>query len=157
MLTRKKMAVTVAVAVVIAAAVLTFVRPASIEHASPGCPATVASAVLPDWARSGFSDPAPSAPYVLGEHGEIVAILFGDLSEPARPDRSNKILWVARGTSGPFTISATLGGNDSAPVVTTLPDGPGPSIVDLPAPGCWTFDLAWGAQRDTLRLPYAPG
>jgi hypothetical protein len=84
--------------------------------------------------------------------------LFGDLAEPARPDRSNKILWVARDSEpGPFTITATPGGNDPAPVVATLPDGPGPSIVDLPAPGCWAFDLQWGAQHDTLRLPYAPG
>jgi hypothetical protein len=65
---------------------------------------------------------------------------------------------VARDDTGaPLTITATLAADDPAPVVQTLPDGPGPSTVDLPAPGCWTFDLSWGAQHDTLRLPYASG
>jgi hypothetical protein len=139
-------------------AVTTFVQRSGPTVAGRGCPAAVATAVLPTWARSGFSDPVPSAPHVVGDRGEIVAILFGDLAEPQRADHGNKILWVARDDAGaPLTVTATLGADDPAPVVQTLPDGPGPSTVDLPAPGCWTFDLSWGAQHDTLRLPYAPG
>jgi hypothetical protein len=146
----------VVVAAVVAAA--TFVERSTTTPAGSACPAVVASSVLPVWARSGFSEPMPSAPHVLGDRGAIVAILFGDLAEPQRADRGNKILWVARDDAGaPLTITATLGADDPAPVVQTLSDGPGPSIVDLPAPGCWTFDLRWGAQHDTLRLPYAPG
>jgi hypothetical protein len=139
-------------------AVTTFVQWPGSTAAGRRCPAEVATAVLPAWARSGFSDPVPSAPHVVGDRGEIVAILFGDLAEPQQADRSNKILWVARDDAGaPLTITATLGADDPAAVVQTLPDGPGPSTVDLPAPGCWTFNLGWGAQHDTLRLPYAPG
>ena len=31
------------------------------------------------------------------------------------------------------------------------------SIVDVPAPGCWTLDLRWADRTDTLRLNYQPG
>jgi hypothetical protein len=105
MLTNGKIVATGVTAVAIFVVATTVARSASTEQAGRGCPAAVASAVLPDWAHSGFSDPVPSAPYVLGDRGEIVAILFGDLAVPEKPD---------------------------------------------------PFDLQWGAQHDTLRLPYAP-
>ena len=37
-----------------------------------------------------------------------------------------------------------------------LADGPGPSIVDLPSPGCWSLDLTWGSHHDHLDLAYTP-
>jgi hypothetical protein len=123
-----------------------------------GCAAEVAPAVLPGWARSGFSDPAPTVPYVLGDGGHIAAILFGPLTSPPEPDRSNKILWVAREPAppGPLLIVARRSPDDP-PVVREVPGGPGPSGVDLPAPGCWTLDLRWGDRTDTVRLNYLPG
>jgi hypothetical protein len=30
--------------------------------------------------------------------------------------------------------------------------GPGPSIIDLPKPGCWHLALQWGDNSDTLNL-----
>jgi hypothetical protein len=32
--------------------------------------------------------------------------------------------------------------------------GPGPSITDLPAPGCWTLRLSWSGHTDELKLRY---
>ena len=69
--------------------------------------------VLPQWARTGFSDPKPKMPHVVGDSGAIAAVIFGDpLVAPPAPDRSNKILWVARDTPPPpaqLTIHATNG------------------------------------------------
>ena len=62
-----------------------------------GCAADVAPAPLPGWARSGFSPPDQAVPFVLGERGTILGVLFGQpFSAPAAPDRGNKILWVTR-------------------------------------------------------------
>jgi hypothetical protein len=94
-------------------------------------------------------------PYVLGQRGEIVAILWPDLAAPPRAGQNNKILWVARDRGPePLAITARLG---SATVTTTVQGGPGPSTIDVPGPGCWTFDLRWGTHQDTLVLPYRAG
>jgi len=126
--------------------------------ASAACAAEVAPSVLPEWARSGFSEPEPTMPYVLGDGGHIAAILFGPLTSPPEPGRNNKILWVARepASPGPLLITARRSPDDP-PVVREVPGGPGPSGVDLPAPGCWTLDLRWGERTDTVRLNYLPG
>ena len=119
---------------------------------------TVDRGELPSWATTGFSDPHPSMPHVLGSGGQITAILFGDpLVAPPDKQRSNKILWVARkpiNTPGALKIRARDG---SRVVDRTLESGVGPSIVDLPA-GCWTLDLRWSdGGHDTLALRYAQG
>jgi hypothetical protein len=110
--------------------------------------------VLPTWARTGFSDPEPRMPHVVGDGRRIAAMLFGDpLSAPPAPNRGNKILWVARETPEPpaqLTIRATQGNR----TVTRKVDV-GPSFVDLP-PGCWRLSLSWtGGNEDTLDLEYA--
>jgi hypothetical protein len=109
--------------------------------APAACAAEVAPAVLPEWARSGFSEPEPTVPYVLGDGGHIAAILFGPLTSPPEPGRNNT-LWVAwePASPGPLLITARRSPDDP-PVVREVPGGPGPSGVDLPAPGCWTLDL----------------
>jgi hypothetical protein len=124
--------------------------------AGPSCDARVDRGVLPTWARTGFSDPEPRVPHVIGRRGELAAILFGDpLSAPPDPDRSNKILWVARETPepGPLRLEASARGRVVRRVVES---GPGPSIVDLPA-GCWTVEARWRGGVDELDLRYAPG
>jgi hypothetical protein len=97
-------------------------------------------------------------PYVLGDRGDIVAVLWAEddpLVVPPARDRNNKILWVARVGSGSLHIRARLGGSGRA-VRRTVGGGPGPSIIDLPRPGCWSLDLHWGEDRDRLWLGYAP-
>ena len=124
------------------------------------CQADVKMDVLPEWARGGFTDPEPNPLHTNGRSGEIVAILFGyPLTYPPRPDTNNKILWVVKDmtSASDLAISAQL--MDGAapigvPVVRTVVGGPGPSIIDLPAVGCWRLTLDWGDQTDSLDLEY---
>jgi hypothetical protein len=126
------------------------------------CQTQVDAGVLPAWARAGFSSPKPRIPHVLGARGHIVAILFGyPLRSPPAQDRNNKILWVARvvppGRSD-LRIAAQrwdAGRPIGAPVTRRVDPGPGPSIVDLPAAGCWRLTLRWAGRIDTLDLDYS--
>jgi hypothetical protein len=98
-------------------------------------------------------------PHVMGEAGNIVAILWAArdaLRSPPLPDRNNKILWVSRipfVAPDPLIIRATLAGSTRTATV-SVPGGPGPSIIDLPAPGCWTLHLSWSGHADELQLRY---
>jgi hypothetical protein len=95
-------------------------------------------------------------PHVLGAAGNIVAILWATpqaLHAPALPSQANKILWVSRVPASPMTIRATLAGSTQTATV-HLPNGPGPSYVDMPGPGCWTMHLSWGDHTDQLSLRY---
>lgn len=127
--------------------------------ASNGCAGQPPVSPLPVWARAGFSPPGQAMPHVLGKAGNIVAILWASrdaLHSPPLQDRNNKILWVSRiplVTPDPLVINATLAGSTRAATV-SVPGGPGPSIIDLPAPGCWTLHLSWSGHTDELKLRY---
>jgi hypothetical protein len=118
--------------------------------------------VLPSWATAGFSDPEPVIMHAMGDHGRIVAVLFGrTLHAPPAEKVNNKILWVVRGSGAdPLRIEAVLDGSGRT-VHREVAGGPGPSIVDLPEAGCWHLTLDWGpppAMRDTMDLVYVdPG
>jgi hypothetical protein len=125
--------------------------------ASNGCAGPPPVSPLPVWARSGFSPPDQAMPHVIGEAGNIVAILWADpLHSPSLPDTNNKILWVSRippATPDPLVITATLASSTRTATV-SVPGGPGPSIINLPAPGCWTLHLNWSGHTDELKLRY---
>ena len=99
-------------------------------------------------------------PYVMGDRGDIVAILWADhnpLHAPPLATVNNKILWVSKMIPGPFTplrIRATLDGTNQT-VTRQVTGGPGPSIIDLPAAGCWSLSLSWSGHHDHLSLRYA--
>jgi hypothetical protein len=126
------------------------------------CHAAVITGVLPTWARTGFSDPRPRMPYVVGRGGKIAGILFGNPLRAPAPStgRANKILWVARippRSQSDLRISAQRmigSGSVGAPVGRRVSSGPGPSIIDVPAPGCWRLTLRWSGRIDTLDLQY---
>ena len=128
--------------------------------ASAACAGQPPVSPLPVWARAGFSPADQAVPHVMGEAGNIVGILWATrdaLHSPPRPDIRNKILWVSRlplVAPLPLVIRAALVGSTRTATV-TLPGGPGPSIIDLPAPGCWTFRLSWSGHTDQLQLRYA--
>ena len=90
-----------------------------------------------------------------------MAIIFGYplLSPPSRT-RANKILWVARAPTRPLSdlrirARMMLGTHASRRVVERrVRGGPGPSIVNLPAAGCWRLTLRWSGRVDTLDLAY---
>jgi hypothetical protein len=117
--------------------------------------ATVDRGVLPAWARTGFSDPEPKMPHVLGRDRRIVAVLFGDplVAPPAR-DRANKILWVSRDPVEPLSDLRIRASDGSRTVSRVVQGGPGPSLIDLPA-GCWHLSLSWSGRSDSLDLRYA--
>jgi hypothetical protein len=122
------------------------------------CGSPVRANALPQWARAGFSGDDSGTPHVYGDRGTILAVLFGaPLRSPPGQDRSNKILWVAKEPfeRGDMTIAAQLDGTDVR-ADEKVPGGPGPSIVDLPRPGCWRLTLTWPGGTDTMDLVYAP-
>lgn len=131
--------------------------------AIPACHSQVLKGVLPTWARTGFSDPRPRLPHVLGRSGRIAALVFGyPLQSPPSKTRNNKILWVSKGPLKELSnlrISAQrMDGSRlvGRPVRRLVVGGPGPSIIDLPAAGCWRMGLAWSGRRDQLDLTYRP-
>ena len=132
--------------------------------AAGGCTSAAVYGSLPSWARSGFSPPSVAMPYVLGARGDIVAVLWArhdPLVTPAPPNRNNKILWVSKlpvpvGSTLQITARQLIGGTAvGAAQLRTVTGGPGPSIIDMPAAGCWQFTLRWSGHTDTVDLPYA--
>ena len=155
----------VAVAGTVAVAALATGTSAPVLVAAPArCHADVSRAVLPIWARAGFSDPKPHLPHVLGRNGRIVAIVFGyPLRLSPAPGRNNKILWVprtlAKAPSALWIRAQRMTGGDAvgAPVRRVVSGGPGPSLVDLPGRGCWRLTLSWSGRTDSLDLAYGSG
>jgi hypothetical protein len=131
------------------------------QPVTAACHSVVHHGVLPVWARAGFSSPRPRMPHVLGRSGNVVAILFGYplLSLPAKT-RGNKILWVAREHDQPLgdmrITAQRMRGRHTAGrhVVRVVRGGPGPSIVNLPARGCWRLALRWAGRSDEIDLEY---
>jgi hypothetical protein len=125
------------------------------------CVGKVLRGPIPAWADAGFSRPRPPMPHAISREGKLAALLLGDpLSSPPARGRANKILWVPRRaprSASDLRIRARRYAGDSlvGPVVTrVVQGGPGPSIVNLPAPGCWRLRLAWSGEIDRIDLRY---
>jgi hypothetical protein len=130
-------------------------QPTSLAPLPAACGSTVVTGPLPEWARAGFSDDA-RMPHVMSHRGEIVAAIFGHPLAVVRPSGSNnKILWVPKTPppTGDLQIEAKLDGSYVS-ATRTVPGGPGPSIIDLPQPGCWRLTLTWPEHSDTIDLVY---
>jgi hypothetical protein len=127
-----------------------------VAPAGTSCAHAVVTSPLPNWARDGFSPNAYVEPHVTGTHDQIIGVLFAKpLRSPPANGHQNKILWVAKDHSaGTLKITARLAGSSQV-VTRTIADGPGPSIIDMPAPGCWQLTLTWSGHRDTVSLPYS--
>jgi hypothetical protein len=127
-----------------------------------GCAGTVlTTGEPPQWAQVGWSQtkgtPWP-VPWTAAASGQAVAFLFaGRLVAGASPrvdGSNNKVLWELRDPVQ-FVVEGRPAGQ-SAPVV-TVPGGP--SIVDVPTPGCWTFRLIPSNHPDqvsTISLEVLP-
>jgi hypothetical protein len=117
---------------------------------------------LPAWTASAG---APDLPSVMSHEGNLVGVVFGHpLVAPASASgRQNKILWIVREPRNGSELELTLrpeAGGDA--VNSSEPSGssPGeiyPSIVDVPAAGCWDVVAEWNGHRATLELFYQPG
>lgn len=130
--------------------------PAPINKAQ-SCDGAIEMSPLPTWARAGFTPPDGPVAHVMGLGGEIVGVVFGyPFHAPPLAGRGNKILWVARtseASGNALKIHATLNGSRLA-VDREVAGGPGPSIIDMPRAGCWTFKLSWSGHQDGLAIPY---
>lgn len=136
-------------------------QPTASASAAVACGSPVRTDVLPQWAWAGFSNPeSGGVPWVMGSQGNILGVLFGQpLSAPEAKDHSNKILWVtplAQDPLSPLVVDAVKDGTTQV-VRRTIENGPGPSYLDLPTPGCWHLDLSWdgGKHRDSMNLVYS--
>jgi hypothetical protein len=119
----------------------------SIHSFAGGCSGTVLTdAEPPVWSQGGWSHakgtPWP-VPWALGTGGNAAAFLFTTqlvaVPNPLSDGASNKVGWAAKNAYN-FVVER-WGPGLSQPVV-TVPGGP--SIVDVPTAGCWTFRLLWG-------------
>jgi hypothetical protein len=149
------------IAVLIAAGAVAVAPSGAASSPAPACHSVVHKGVLPTWARTGFSDPRPRLPHVIGRSGEIAALIFGyPLRSPPGKDRANKILWVSRREVKPLSDlrirAQRMEGRRRVgrPVTRVVVGGPGPSGIDLPAPGCWRLTLRWSGRSDALDLRY---
>jgi hypothetical protein len=148
-------------AALIAAGAAAVAPAAAGSSTAPACHSVVHHGVLPAWARTGFSDPRPRLPHVIGRSGEIAALVFGyPLHSPPLENRGNKILWVSRRTVKPLSDlrirAQRMEGRRRVgrPVTRVVMGGPGPSGINLPASGCWRLTLRWSGRSDELDLRY---
>jgi hypothetical protein len=114
-----------------------------------GCAGTLVSdGEPPAWAQGGWHGHVKgtpwSVPWAMGTPGNAVAFLFaGQLVAGVSPrvnGTNNKILWVANSKAAEwgFVVAGSPMG-ESRPTVSVAG---GPSIVDVPTAGCWTFRLS---------------
>lgn len=127
-----------------------------------GCAGTtVTDAIPPVWAQGGWNHisgtPWPVA-WALGSPGDAVAFLFAVQlvagPSPRSDGSNNKIQWVIK-DAGNFEVDGHPSGS-AEPAVSTQG---GPSIIDVPSPGCWKFQLTTVPQRklvSTVNLEALP-
>ena len=129
------------------------------EEVAGGCAGTVLTkAEPPAWAQGGWTHaqgtPWP-VPWAMAVPGDAVAFVFaGELvagSSPRSDGSANKVLWVVKDPASFVVEGRPLG--QAQPVVTVAG---GPSIVDLPTPGCWTFRVLRGKQSSVINLQVLP-
>jgi hypothetical protein len=117
------------------------------------------SGALPTWTASASP---PAMIYVLGRHRQVAGFLFGFPLMAGHPEpQSDKILWVVRSDRHGAPLRLTGHPlNAATPVVRSswpANSSPGnifPSDIEVPAPGCWRFTLAWHRHTDTVDLWY---
>ena len=138
---------------------------ATVHTFNGGCAGTVLTdAEPPPWAQGGWSHAKGSpwpVPWAFGSENTTVAYVFGiQLVAGASPrvdGSQNKVLWEAKDSSSGANLLVEghpLGA--SLPVVTIAG---GPSITDVPTPGCWTFRVSWssnGRHTSTINLEVLP-
>jgi hypothetical protein len=129
------------------------------------CAGTVLTdAEPPIWAQGGWTHTKGTpwaVPWALGTQGNTVAYVWGTQLVAAQSPRvdgpNNKVLWESKDNpSGEGIIVEGRPLGQTQPVVTIVG---GPSFVDVPTAGCWTFRLSWsanGQQTSTINLEVLP-
>jgi hypothetical protein len=109
----------------------------------------------PVWAQGGWNvvkGQSWGVPWALGTGGQAVAFVFARQlvagSSPRVDGTNNKVLWVAKGNTPNFIVEGTPQGA-TRPAISV---NGGPSIVDAPVAGCWTFRLRWGLDSSATSV-----
>ena len=130
---------------------------------SKGCGSTsVLLGGAPNWMRllEGSSTYTDAVPYALSSPPTAAAVIFGYPLRAGHPQNpANKILWLVSLSprAGSLDLSVRLVGTTVPNIsqsVKFLASGDLPSIVDVPRPGCWQFDLSWSGHRTAIELQY---
>jgi hypothetical protein len=129
-------------------------------------PAVIHVGAPPRWTAPAWADSSPGfrMPYSLASGDAAAAFFFAPRLRAGHPQNpSNKVLWVvrARRAGHPLKIIARLGSDPTQVVRVSWPadSSPGeiyPSAVDLPRPGCWRLQLAWGSHRASIDVQVHP-
>lgn len=116
---------------------------------------------IPQWINQATGNNTPdSLPYAIASPPIAAGFIFGYPLSAGHPDPSNKILWVVGKprNGSPLEITGQLSGASQPSVHQSEPPDSGgeiyPSIVDVPQPGCWRFDLSWSTQHAAVYLVY---
>lgn len=144
----------------ISAGLFSTLPPGSLSPTAGGCGDTIAhDAPAPGGRRDLSSNPwAAADPASAG----IVAYFWRPApflrAVPPAVANLDKILWVSEVATGdPLVITATRDGDPGSAVRMTFrpatdPPGDYPSVMALPAPGCWHFALELGTVRASMDL-----
>jgi hypothetical protein len=138
---------------------------ASARILAGGCAGTVATdSEPPAWAQGGWSHvngPPWPVPWVFGTSGDAVAYLFATQLvagvSPRVDGSNNKVLWEVK--DHPWGAEVAVEGHPLGSTQPVVRIAGGPSIVDVPTAGCWTFRLSWSANGEhssTINLEVLP-
>ena len=135
----------------------------TVHAVAGGCAGTqLTDAEPPTWAQGGWihlkGTPWP-VPWAMGAPANAVAFLFATQLvagvSPRSDGTNNKVLWVAKDAPTGFAVEGRPEGK-TGPLIS---ESGGPSIVDAPSAGCWTFQLSRvpdGRAISTINLEVLP-
>ena len=116
----------------------------------------------PEWlTRAGDNNNPNDLPYFITSPPIAAGFLFAYPLQGGRAaNPNNKILWVVGEprAGNDLKVDASQSGTVSESLTFPADSGPGdiyPSVVDVPNPGCWHFELRWGPNNATADLIYA--
>lgn len=118
----------------------------------------------PDWlTQAGAGNNPSGVPYFITSPAIAAGFLFSHpLRSGAPSNPGNKILWVVGipRNENELSISSHPLSSSGPMLQYFFPDNasPGeiyPSEVDVPTPGCWHFDVAWGPNHTSVDLVFA--
>ena len=129
-----------------------------------GCGATqLYQGTVPAWSRMASAPVGSRSRYAMANPAIAVALLSYPLRAGIRAgtpdDPANKVPWFVRYPNrGSLSIKARpLRGTEPLITIAGYPANPGyvfTSILDVPTPGCWHFDLGWDGHHGELDLLY---
>jgi hypothetical protein len=118
---------------------------------------------MPAWLDAAGANNNPDfLPYVIANPPNTGAFLWANPLRAGHPGNpSNKIFWVVglprNGTA--LQVAGHPAGASTPTIHDLIPANSSPreiypSIVDVPKPGCWHFDLSWAGHKAAVELQF---